>query len=197
MPLPTSRLVAALALSLALHGGLLFADLRQRAPAPPPRPALQALLRLPPKIERIESPPAEILLKNTLAEAIDEKPIPEPTPPAPEKSPQKPKTSAKPAPTPATKLAAKPSPKREIEAAQRKLAEHQFYPRAAIDQGLEGEVRLIIMLDADGLVSDVSLAASSGHALLDNAAIRAAYAMGRLTGANSRELILPVIFRLQ
>jgi len=33
--------------------------------------------------------------------------------------------------------------------------------------------------------------------MLDNAAIKAAYAMGRLTGASSRELILPVIFRLQ
>ena len=72
-----SRLVAAFALSLALHGGLLLADFLKRPPAPPPRPALQAMLRLPPKVEL---PPAESLLKNTLDEAINEKPLPEPTP---------------------------------------------------------------------------------------------------------------------
>lgn len=186
MLLLTPRLIPAFAFSLALHGGLLFANLRKNPPAPPPRPALQAMLRLPPKVEL---PPAESLLKNTLDEAINEKPLPEPTPPEPKKIPEKANAPSKPAP--------KSPPKREIEAAQRKLAEHQFYPSAAIDQGLEGEVRLIIQLDADGSVVDVSLAASSGHALLDNAAIRAAYAMGRLTGASSRQLILPVIFRLQ
>ena len=128
-------------------------------------------------------PPAEPLLKNTfdaddsvkaaaMAPAAEEKPAP---------------------PKPARKIAAK----RDVQVAQRKLSEHQFYPPAAIEQGLEGEVRLIIKLGADGTVADVSLAASSGHALLDNAAIRAAYAMGKLTGASAREIILPVIFRLQ
>ena len=58
-------------------------------------------------------------------------------------------------------------------------------------------MRLILKLAADGHVDDVSIAASSGHSMLDNAAIKAAYAMGQLTGASSRELILPVIFRLQ
>ena len=56
---------------------------------------------------------------------------------------------------------------------------------------------LIIKLSDRGEVLDVNVAASSGHAILDNAAIRAAYAMGVLTGVTSRELILPVIFRLE
>ena len=43
----------------------------------------------------------------------------------------------------------------------------------------------------------MQLAASSGHVLLDQAAIKAAFAMGRLPGVSARELILPVIFRLQ
>jgi protein TonB len=62
---------------------------------------------------------------------------------------------------------------------------------------MEGDVRLILKLSADGTVDDVGIAASSGHPILDNAAIKAAYAMGKLTGVTSRELILPVIFRLQ
>lgn len=166
------RLILALALSLALHGVLIFPDLLKRFSAAPPRPALQATLRLPPQAEIA----SDTLLKNTLdreeAPAVEKTPIPEPR-----SSP---------------KLA-----KREVQAAQRKLSEHLFYPPEAIARGIEGEVRLILKLSADGAVDDVSIAASSGHALLDNAAIKAAYAMGRLTGARSRELILPVIFRLQ
>ena len=57
-------------------------------------------------------------------------------------------------------------------------------------------MRLLVRLTPDGRVDDVSVAASSGHAILDNAAIKAAYAMGALPGG-PRELILPVIFQLQ
>jgi hypothetical protein len=46
-------------------------------------------------------------------------------------------------------------------------------------------------------ISDVSIAASSGHAILDQAAIKAAYAMGKVNWVQSRELILPVVFRLE
>ena len=64
-------------------------------------------------------------------------------------------------------------------------------------QNIEGNVRLIIKLSANGAVDDVVIAASSGYTILDNAAVKAAYAMGSLTGVTSRELILPVIFRLE
>ena len=169
------RLIFAFALSLALHLGLVLPDLLGRRLAAPPRPPLQATLRLPPKPE---TPPAEPLLKNT----ID----PEETPPA-----VKPPAQATPQAKP------KATAKREVQIAQKKLAQHQFYPQEAVARGIEGEVRLILKLSADGAVDNVSIAASSGHPLLDNAAIKAAYAMGSLTGATSRELILPVIFQLQ
>lgn len=51
---------------------------------------------------------------------------------------------------------------------------------------MEGDVHLIVKLAADGQVEDVHVAASSGFPLLDNAAIKAAYAMGRLPGSTSR-----------
>lgn len=172
------RLIFALALSLALHGGLVLPDLVKRLAAAPPRPTLQAILRLPPKPET--PPPAEPLLKNT----IDR----EETPPA---------VKPPPAPPAAAQAKARAVGKREVQIAQRKLSQHLFYPPEAIARGIEGEVRLIVKLSADGAVENVSIAASSGHPLLDNAAIKAAYAMGRLTGATSRELILPVIFQLQ
>jgi protein TonB len=81
--------------------------------------------------------------------------------------------------------------------AERKLAEHVYYPEEAIARGLEGEVRLLLTLDANGAVIEAQVADSSGHAVLDQAALRAAYAMGALTGIERREIILPVRFRLR
>lgn len=82
-------------------------------------------------------------------------------------------------------------------AAERKLAEHVYYPEEAIARGLEGEVRLLLTLDGSGAVLDAQVADGSGHAILDQAAVRAAYAMGRLTGVERREIVLPVRFRLR
>jgi protein TonB len=173
------RLTLAIALSLALHGGLLLPDALKRLTAAPPSRTLQATLRLPPSPE---PPPAETLLKNTLdrEETPDVVKVPA-KPPAPDKPSEKPQASIK----------------REVQIAQKKLSQHLYYPPEAVARGIEGEVRLIIALTDDGRIDDVNIAASSGHPILDNAAIKAAYAIGKLNGATSRELILPVIFRLQ
>ena len=172
-----SRLILSIALSLAFHGGAaILPDLLKRSTAAPPPPALQALLR---PLPNPEPRPAEPLLKNTFD--ADTKEAPHATKPSP------------PQPQPVSRSTAR----REMQAAQRKLSEHLFYPSEAVAQGIEGEVRLILKLSVDSAVVDVSIAASSGYAILDNAAIKAAYRMGSLTGASSREIILPVIFRLQ
>lgn len=170
------RLIFALALSLALHGGLLLPDILKRPPVAPPPPALQAQLRLPPRPVA-----ADPLLKNTLDEKEDV-PVAEP-PPSP--------------PPPVKQATPRSTLRRDVAVAQKKLSQTQFYPARAVEQGIEGEVRLILKLAADGSVEDVGIAASSGHPILDNAAVKAAYAMGTLTGVAARELILPVIFRLQ
>lgn len=179
----SSRLILAFALSFVVHGGLLAPTVLKRFPDSPPRPALRAELRLPPKPPLAMPDPADALLKNTLeaekAEKIDERP------------------PVRQVPAVAAKPVKRAAPQREVRAAQRKISEHLFYPPEAVARGLEGEVRLIVKLGADGAVEDVHVGASSGYPILDNAAIKAAYAMGRLTGATSRELILPVIFRLQ
>ena len=181
------RLIIAFALSFVLHGSLLLSETHDRS-SPPPSPALQATLRLPPDLASLPEPPSapDALLKNTLDEETPAPEKPEPPPPPPPKpaQPSRPDTR-------------RAEAKREIRAAQRKLSEHVFYPAEAIARGLEGEVRLIILLAADGRVEDVHVGASSGHPILDNAAIKAAYAMGRVPGATSRELILPVFFQLQ
>lgn len=180
--MPPRPLLFALAVSLLLHvcalGASTFMALLQR---PPPR-VLQVSLKLPP----VDIPPAEPLVKNTLDR---DETKPEPKPPEPEIKPAP--NTLKPAPRPAK------AEKRQVQAAQQKIAKHLYYPAEAVSRGLEGEVRLMLALTEDGSIADVQIASSSGHAILDNAAIKAAYAMGRLSGVSAREMILPVIFRLQ
>lgn len=179
---PTPPLIVAFALSLALHGGLLLPDVLRPA-ATPPRPALRAELRLPPvPEERPAAPPAESLLKNTLDDEAAKPAHADALPHPPEK--------------PGAAARARAEAKREVRSAQKKLARHLYYPPEAVARGLEGEVRLRVTLAADGSVADVRVAASSGHPLLDHAAEKAAWAMGR-ADASGRELILPVVFRLQ
>jgi protein TonB len=183
--MPPRPLLFALAVSLLLHvcalGASTFMALLQN---PPPR-LLQVKLKSV-KPPPVDSPPAEPLVKNTLDR---EEPKPEPKPPEPEIKPAP--NTPKPAPRPAK------AEKREVQAAQRKIAEHTYYPPEAIAGGIEGDVRLLLVLSEDGAISDVQIAASSGHAMLDNAAIKAAYAMGRLSGVTARQMILPVSFRLR
>jgi protein TonB len=176
------HLMLALAASLLLHAVVLGAGAFKGLLKPAPPPPLQVALRplIPPP------PPAEPLLKNTLdSEPEAPRETPRPPEPPPAKSPLR--------PTPPPKAAEK----QQLRAAERKLAEHTFYPPEAVSRGIEGEVRVIIVLAEDGGIADVQVAASSGHAILDSAAVKAAWAMGRLPGATVRQLILPVSFRLQ
>lgn len=162
------RLIIAFALSLVLHGSLLLADTFE-APPLPPAPALRASLRLPPELEKPAEPPpvAETLLKNTIADERPEKP---PAPPTPPPAKERRKT---PAPT---------ADKREMAAVRRKLSEYVFYPEQARKLGLEGTVELFVDLADDGRVEDVRIVASSGFPILDNAAVKGFYAVGRLPG---------------
>jgi protein TonB len=48
-----------------------------------------------------------------------------------------------------------------------------IYPKNALDQGLEGDVSLSVLIDSAGAVESVSVEKSSGHRILDDAAVRA------------------------
>lgn len=175
------RLPPALLLSVLLHAVCLTLP-GMTDPARPSRPPpLEA--RLMPPADLL---PAENLLKNTMTEQEAPKPaVSRPSPPAPD-----------PAGVPRMRKAEKLEKARE-QAAQRKLSKHLYYPEDAIRQGLEGEVRLMLKLDGEGRIQSADVAASSGHPILDRAALSAAYNMGSLPDAGVREFILPVVFRLQ
>jgi protein TonB len=76
-----------------------------------------------------------------------------------------------------------------------------MYPTAARRRGIEGRVLLEVAVDADGRAVAVRVAESSGHRLLDEAALRAvrdwrftpARQDGRAVAAKVR---VPVTFRL-
>ena len=168
--MPSRTFFAALAASILLHGLVLAG-----AGAFPARPAPAAPAPTPAMLSATLLPPAEVtpddspLLKNTLSEG---------------------RAATTPPPVPGKG----PAPAAD---AQRKLAEHVFYPPEAVAQGWEGEVRLLLSLDGDGRILDVQVASGSGHDILDEAAVRAAHAAGRLAGTGKREVLLPVVFRLK
>jgi protein TonB len=172
------KLPFALALSALLHAALLFWPRASDAPATPAVERLQARLLAPRPAEAQPEPPAATpLLKDTRSERGDE------APPAP---------AVVPAPTAAPVASA-----RARERAQRQLNKHVFYPQEAIDRGLEGEVKLRLLLDGSGRVMDAAVLAGSGHPLLDRAALDAARQIGRIDAGGARELLLPVVFRLE
>ncbi len=72
----------------------------------------------------------------------------------------------------------------------------RFYPPEAIAKGIEGETILMLRYRSDGTLLDAKIARSSGHAILDQAALRAVRAtQNKADGA--REILFPVTFALQ
>jgi len=121
----------------------------------------------------------------------------------------RPEAEAEPAPPP-EQFAAPPAPSippppppppkelrgRALDTAMAALTREEFYPREAIARGLEGRVVLLLTFDAAGRLAILEIASSSGHPILDNAALTAAQRIGTLPGVR-RQVLLPVEFRLE
>lgn len=174
------RLFLCLLASLLLHGMLLMA--RAPASARPNEPPSRLEVKLSPLRNSDKEPPQP--------DALASLPRPDDSEPGPAAAPAK-----------ATAISAKtraPSVIPEtavIRQARRKLMEQLLYPPQAIAQELEGEVVLLLSLDAGGRVTSASVARTSGHALLDAAALNAVRALGPLR-PSAREILLPVEFSL-
>lgn len=84
-----------------------------------------------------------------------------------------------------------------VRQAAAQVARSLLYPPEAIARGLEGEARVLLFLDGSGNVVAARLERTSGHAILDEAAVRAARSVHALPGAGAREVLLPVRFRLE
>lgn len=73
----------------------------------------------------------------------------------------------------------------------------QFYPAEAIRQGMEGDALILLIIDEQGRVVASRLEQSSGHPLLDEAALRAVRSLQSLPDDAPRQTLLPVKFRLK
>lgn len=82
-----------------------------------------------------------------------------------------PSTASTPSQSPATPGSAAPTRTDYLGTLQRWLARHQHYPTAASERGWQGVVELAFVIDRNGQVSDPRVASSSGHAVLDRAAL--------------------------
>jgi protein TonB len=157
----------ALLLSLALHAALIVAPTWLATTQHPPPTSIEA--RLMPQVKPV-----------TMAEAVS--------------------TEADSPGTAATHPSLVAPPRRlagsALRRAQTALSEHLFYPPEAVARGLEGEVVLLLILSDRGQLVSATIARSSGHPLLDQAALDAAQHIGALPG-NPRQTLFPVSFRLQ
>jgi len=179
----------ALAISLFLHAALLSLGLLEVKPQAPQQPA-ELKVRLPPPAaaEALQPPPRLRLPEEPQqnANAVA------PTAPRPRREAQA---------RPAVSVAPAQSPQKISGEAALRVAE-QFarelpYPPEAVERGLEGEAMVLLFLDAAGNVVAARLEASSGHAVLDEAALRAARQLRSLPDSAPREALLPVRFRLR
>lgn len=171
------RLAAAVAASLALHllpalPGLIAPA---QLPSPPlPQPPLQAELR----------PPAPPPLQ-----------LPQPAAPEPPPSAKK-----RPLPPPPPTQPGKAAPATWTQAVKQHLQKlqksGQFYPAEAIAAGLQGDVEVLFVLDEAGKVVAARVEHSSGHAILDEAALRAVRSLSSVPADAPRQAVLPVRFRL-
>lgn len=109
---------------------------------------------------------------------------------------EKPSDAVQPAPTMQPAEKPRELKGRALDSAIAALMREEFYPREAIRHEIEGRVVLLLTLDAAGRVTAIEVAGSSGHAILDDAAVRAATRIVRLPGGR-RQALLPVEFRLE
>ena len=188
----------ALVLSVLLHAG-----------------ALELVMRLAPSAAQAPRPQAlAVRLRETPAARPPEPPAPSPLPRLllpPESSPHA--SAARPVPAAPRILAAPPGAPaaaarqraavpqgltgEAARSAYQQMSSALLYPREAVEQGIEGEATVLLFLDEAGNAIAARLEASSGHALLDDAAVRAARTLRGLPAAAPREALLPVRFRLR
>jgi protein TonB len=178
----------ALALSAALHAGLLCIGLQPMNVRLPKPEQSELTVRLP---ERPADP-------ETAVPRLTLPPEPQPNASAP-----KPIASLQPRPAAPVPGVARPAdtPQRLSGAAALKAAEQLArdlpYPAEAIERGWQGEALVLLFLDQSGDAIAARLEASSGHAILDEAAVRAARQLRALPDSAPREALLPVRFRLR
>jgi protein TonB len=180
-------LVVALVFSLGLHAlPIVFALPAPRTPLP--AQPIHATLKQP------EQPPPTEPTPELSLDMPEEIHAPAPSPPSAPATRVAPVAPSRPKIRAAATLGNLPSA--AAREANRQLAQLP-YPLEAIEQGLEGEVWIRIFLDENGSVVAARVEQSSGHALLDAAAQRAAARLKSLSAEGMGDALIPIRFRLK
>lgn len=210
-PTTHHRLALALCAATAVHLGLLALPLAER-----PRAAGAEVLHVRLIAPAVIPESRPVATEPSRPSPHTPSPAPAPAPmPAPAPSPvaqpvaaPAPAAPAAPAPAadqsaPAAKLAATASAETAVAAAQGEvrlaLARHFRYPLLARRRGWQGEVLLGVQVAADGSLGAPTVLRSSGHAVLDRAALEALARVPTLSSAPGMAftLQLPVHYRLE
>lgn len=77
------------------------------------------------------------------------------------------------------------------------LADRLVYPLSAIEEGLEGEGSVLLSLKQDGSVFIARIQATTGHLVLDRAAVQAARQLPPMPSYAGGEVVLPFAFKLR
>jgi len=81
---------------------------------------------------------------------------------------------------------------------QRRIGDKLVYPPQARRAGIQGSTELVFTIHEDGSVSGVTVRASSGHAILDEAAVAAVFAAAPFPQSHSlMRIAIPVSFKLR
>ena len=174
----------ALVLSFVLHAALLAAGERLIAPGQ--------------RAER--AAPAALTVRMHDAPAVPGLQAPESQPPRlllPQDSPRNASADWRTAAVARQTASLRVLPADAARSAMEQMARELPYPPEAIERGLQGEALVLLFLDASGNVIAARLESSSGHDLLDEAAVRAARTLRALPASAPREALLPVRFRLR
>jgi len=183
----------ALAISVMLHAAAIAAGMQLTAralwTARPAQPDLKVSLRAEP--EARAAPRPELILPRETAGNTSAAVLLRASRPLPE-VPRRPAAVAPPLPGAPPLLEGEAALK-----AGEQLRRELPYPAEAIARGLQGEALVLLFLDASGNAIAARLEASSGHALLDDAAVQAARGLRSLPHSAPREALVPVRFRLR
>jgi len=179
-------LVWAFALSLALHAVTMLLPSPWQKPSAHDLAMSVLIARLVPR-EAEPLPKPEVTEEPVIKSKVEEPMTAEITKPRPKPRPKERPVEKKPEP-----LAGQ-----QLDDALAQLSDKLLYPPEAIKQGLQGEAVLVLDVGEGGRIVMASIVSSSGHAVLDQAALRAVRQVGSLSPVLAgRSILLPVRFRL-
>lgn len=150
----------------------------------------------PPKPRPLPPKPPPVAEKPSPREApVAEKPPP-PVPPVAAAEPARRSLDLSIPPEPRARSPERLSPQ-ELNQTLTRLSETMLYPSEALRRGLQGEVVIVVELGDGGRILNADIASGSGHAVLDEAAVRAVLKLGTLGPTTAhRTILLPVRFRI-